>query len=318
MMQTKKVKKVKTKTKYAVLFLAPFVILYLVFGLFPILHSFYISMTDWTFGKEINFVGLSNYIKLFTEDKYFWKSVGNTALLMLMYIPASLIAALLLSNLIYSKKTRFKKFFQVAFFLPNITTAVAVGLMFALIFDWQTGILNSLLMKMGIIETGINWLGTPGLARFVTALMLFWAYFGYCTVFYLSGMSGIPEDVYEAATLDGANHRQTLWHVTIPMLKPVTSFLILTSFISGCQVMEEPMLLLNGWATVGQTVGGPDRSVLTIVWNLYDTAFGNGTNLQYGKGAAIGYSAFLLIMIVVMLWNYTQKKLAQRRGDYEE
>lgn len=110
MMQTNKVKKVKTKTKYAVLFLAPFVILYLVFGLFPILHSFYISMTDWTFGKEINFVGLSNYIKLFTEDKYFWKSVGNTALLMLMYIPASLIAALLLSNLIYSKKTRFRSF----------------------------------------------------------------------------------------------------------------------------------------------------------------------------------------------------------------
>ncbi len=304
--------------RYAALFLAPFVILYVVFGLYPILYSFFISLTDWTFGKETSFVGLGNYISLITSDPYFWKSVGNTLLLMLLYIPASLVVALLLANLIYQKKTRFKKFFQVAFFLPNVTTAVAVGLMFALIFDWQTGMLNAVLLKLGVIAEGINWLGTPGTARFVTGLMLFWTYFGYCTVFYLSGMAGIPEDLYEAATLDGANRRQLLRHITLPMLRPTTTFLLLTSFISGSQIMAEPQLLLNGWASVGQTVGGPDRSCLTIVWYLYDTAFGNGTRLQYGKGAAIGYLSFVLIMTVVFVWNTIQKMLAKRRGDADE
>ena len=263
-------------------------------------------------------MGLSNYIQLIFNDPYFWKSVGNTLLLMLLYIPASLIVALLLANLIFQKKTRFKKFFQVAFFLPNVTTAVAVGLMFALIFDWQTGMLNDVLINLGIIKEGVNWLGTPGTARLVTGLMLFWTYFGYCTVFYLSGMAGIPEELYEAATLDGASHWQSLIHITLPLLRSTTTFLLLTSFISGSQIMAEPQLLLNGWASVGQTVGGPDRSCLTIVWYLYDTAFGNGTTLQYGKGAAIGYISFVLIMIVVASWNSIQRILDKRRGDIEE
>lgn len=317
-MRAKRSSRQNRGARYAALFLAPFVILYVVFGLYPILYSFFISLTDWTFGKETSFVGLGNYISLITSDPYFWKSVGNTLLLMLLYIPASLVVALLLANLIYQKKTRFKKFFQVAFFLPNVTTAVAVGLMFALIFDWQTGMLNAVLLKLGVIAEGINWLGTPGTARFVTGLMLFWTYFGYCTVFYLSGMAGIPEDLYEAATLDGANRRQLLRHITLPMLRPTTTFLLLTSFISGSQIMAEPQLLLNGWASVGQTVGGPDRSCLTIVWYLYDTAFGNGTRLQYGKGAAIGYLSFVLIMTVVFVWNTIQKMLAKRRGDADE
>lgn len=317
-MRTKQLSKLNNGAKYAAFFLAPFLILYLVFGLFPIVYSFFISLTNWSFGKESSFVGLDNYIQLITSDPYFWKSIGNTLLLMVLYIPASLVAALLLANLIFQRKTRFKKFFQIAFFLPNVTTAVAIGLMFALIFDWQTGMLNTWLINWGILDEGINWLGQPGTARFVTGLMLFWAYFGYCTVFYLAGMAGIPEDLYEAATLDGANRKQILWHITLPMLRPTTTFLLLTSFISGSQVMAEPQLLLNGWASVGQTVGGPDRSCLTVVWYLYDTAFGNGTNLQYGKGAAIGYLSFLLIMIVVFTWNSLQKVIARRRGDLDE
>lgn len=307
----KKTGKLNNRTGHAILFLAPFVVLYLVFGLFPIIYSFGISMTDWTFGKEIHFVGLKNYISLITEDRYFWKSVGNTLLLMALYIPASLAAALLLANLIFQKKTRFKRFFQVAFFLPNVTTAVAVGLMFALVFDWQTGLLNLTLQNLGLIEEGVNWLGEPQTARIITGLMLFWTYFGYCTVFYLSGMAGISEDLYEAATLDGAGKWKTFRYVTLPNLKSTTTFLLLTSFISGTQIMDEPQLLLNGWASVGQTVGGPNRSCLTIVWYLYDTAFGNGTTLQYGKGASIGYLSFLLIMIVVFSWNGLQKKLGK-------
>lgn len=301
--------------KYAVFFLAPFVILYIVFGLFPTVYSFFISLTDWTFGKEASFVGLSNYIRLITEDPYFWKSVWNTLLLMLLYIPLSLLVALLLANLIFQKRTKFKQFFQIVFFLPNVTTAVAVGLIFALIFDWQTGSFNEMLINLGIIKEGINWLGKPNTARLVTGLMLFWTYFGYCTVFYLAGMSGIPEELYEAAELDGAGSWQTLRHITLPMLKHTTTFLMLTSFISGSQIMAEPQLLLNGWSSVGQAVGGPERSCLTIVWYLYDTAFGNGIRLQYGKGAAIGYLTFVLIMGVVLIWRQVQNIIERRNGE---
>lgn len=303
--------------KYAAAFLAPALFFHVVFGLYPIIYSFFISLTDWTFGQELHFVGLKNYVELITNDPYFWKSVGNTLMLMIMYIPLSLIVALLLANLIFQKGTRFKRFLQISFFLPNVTNAVAVGLIFALLFDWQTGVINQGLISLGVISEGINWLGEAKTARLVTALMLFWAYFGYCIVFYLAGMSAISEDLYEAAKLDGANGWQLLTKITLPQLKSTTSFLLLTSFISGCQVMAEPQLLLNGWASGGQAVGGPDRSCLTVVWYLYDTAFGNGTRLQYGKGATIGYASFVLIMGCVLVWNIIQRIGARRRGDVE-
>lgn len=304
--------------KYAAAFLAPALLLHVLFGLYPIIYSFFISLTDWTFGQDIHFIGLKNYMHLIMEDPYFWKSVGNTLMLMAMYIPISLLVALLLANLIFQKGTRFKRFLQVSFFLPNVTNAVAVGLIFALLFDWQTGVINQSLIHLGIIKEGINWLGEAGTARIVTAFMLFWAYFGYCIVFYLAGMSAISEDLYEAGKLDGANGWQLLTRITLPQLRPTTRFLLLTSFISGCQVMAEPQLLLNGWASGGQAVGGPDRACLTVVWYLYDTAFGNGTRLQYGKGAAIGYVSFVLIMGCVFMWNILQGVQAKRRGDAEE
>lgn len=303
--------------KYAAAFLAPALILHVIFGLYPIIYSFFISLTDWTFGQDVHFVGFSNYVQLIKTDPYFWKSIGNTLMLMAMYIPVSLIVALLLANLIFQKGTRFKRFLQISFFLPNVTNAVAIGLIFALLFDWQTGVLNQTLIQLGVIKEGINWLGQAGTARLVTAFMLFWAYFGYCIVFYLAGMSSISEDLYEAAKLDGANGWQLLTRITLPQLKPTTSFLLLTSFISGSQVMAEPQLLLNGWASGGQAVGGPDRACLTVVWYLYDVAFGNGTKLQYGKGAAIGYVSFVLIMGCVLIWNVVQGILAKRRGDAE-
>lgn len=314
-LKQKRVKLHKRKWFWPVFFLAPYVILYLAFSLFPIVHSFIISLFDWKVLGESVFVGFKNYIDLLTSDRFFLKSLGNTLLLMAMYIPASILAALLLSNLIYSKGVRFKRFFQVSYFLPNVTTSVAVGLMFALIFDWQTGILNNLLVNLGLIGEGVNWLGQPGTARFVTALMLFWGYFGYCNVFYLAGLSAIPEELYEAARLDGASGWQTLRRITIPMLRPTTRFLIITSIISGSQVVEEPMLLLNGWASVGQAVGGPDRSCLTAVWYLYDVAFGRNSNMEYSKGAAIGYLTFIFILLVVGAWQLASKLIAKRRGE---
>lgn len=303
-----KVKITKRKWFWPLMFLLPYCVIYLIFSAFPIIHSFIISIFDWKVMGGSTFVGLKNYIELLTTDKWFLKSLFNTALLMVMYIPASIIVALLLSNLIFTKGVRFKKYFQLAYFLPHVTTAVAIGLMFALIFDWQTGILNKLLLQLGLINEGLNWLGTPGLARFVTALMLFWSYFGYCTIFYLSGLSGIPEELYEAAKLDGAGDFHILRYITIPMLKPITQFLVITSIISGSQIVEEPMLLLNGWATVGNAVGGPERSCLTAVWYLYDTAFGKNSMMNYSKGAAIGYLTFVFIMIIVFIRNRFSKE----------
>ncbi|MCD7722441.1 MAG: sugar ABC transporter permease [Clostridiales bacterium] len=316
-MKKKKKRRLNDHTGAVLFFLAPFTILFIIFGLYPMLSSLQISLTDWTFGSEANFIGLENYKNLIFNDPLFWKSVLNTLILMALYIPLSLVVALLLANLIFQKHTKFKRFFQVAFFLPNVTTTVAIGLIFALIFDWQTGFINSTLLKWGVIDEAINWLGQPDTARSVTGLMLFWAYFGYCIVFYLAGMAGISEDLYEAAMIDGAGRWKLLTKITLPNLRSTTSFLLMTSFISGSQVMAEPQLLLNGWASVGQVVGGPERSCLTVVWYLYDVAFGNGTTLRYGKGAAIGYLSFILVMLVVFMWRRVQAVLAKRRGDID-
>ena len=301
----------RDKTFWAVII--PVVILFFAFNTLPMIKGVIYSFTNYKGYGTYDYVGFRNYADLFTDSR-----VGKSYLFTFKYALAGTILVNVLSLIMavgLNSAIRFKSALRGIYFVPNILGGLVIGYIFSFIFTYILPTVGNV-FHIGFLQNSI--LASEKYAWIGVLIVGVWQAVAMNTIIYISGLQTVPEDVYEAAKLDGANHRQTLWHVTIPMLKPVTSFLILTSFISGCQVMEEPMLLLNGWATVGQTVGGPDRSCLTIVWNLYDTAFGNGTNLQYGKGAAIGYSAFLLIMLVVMLWNRTQKTLAKRRGDIDE
>lgn len=292
------------------LFIAPYFIIYLIFGFYPILYSLGISFTNWDGIGSIHFVGFTNYIKLFTIDPYFWKSIINTLILLLESLPVQIIGGLLLAVALFSKRAKFKRLFQLVNFLPYITTPVAVGLIFWMFFDWQTGIVNRILTQSGILAEGINWLGNVWPARIVVGLMIIWKYTGYTMVIYLAGLANIPNDIYEAAYVDGSGPVHTFFKITVPLLRPVTVFLVITSIIGGLQLFDEPKLLLAGWGGAsGSVVGGPDRGCLTAVWNLYDTAF--GSNMRYGMGAAIAYGLFLVIFLVSIIGA----KFLNRGGD---
>ncbi|WP_169091631.1 carbohydrate ABC transporter permease [Paenibacillus sp. PL91] len=278
-------------------FLSPYILFYLAFGLIPMVFSLYVSLTSWNGIGEKTFVGLENYIFLFSPDSYFFKSVGNTLLFVVFTLPLQIIFGLIIASLLYSRWVKWKGFFQLVNFLPYIVTPVAVGLMFNLLFDWQAGFINKILLHLGLIDEGIYWLGDPLYARMVIIVMLFWKGFGYTMIFYLAGLANIPKDLNEAAQVDGASGYRTFMSITLPLLKPVTIFIVITGIIGGFQLLEEPMLLLGGSGMGSSTavIGGPDRCCLTTVWNMYDTAYGSTT--RYGLGAAIAYGLCIIIAL---------------------
>jgi cellobiose transport system permease protein len=287
-----------TKRKWVpYFFLSPYLFFYLLFGFIPILFSFYVSLTSWDGVKSKTFVGLKNYIFLFNPDSQFFQSVGNTLLFVALTLPLQIAFGLLLASLLHSKWVKGKAFFQLLNFMPYIVTPVAVGLIFNLMFDWQSGFVNKVLLHFGVVDEGIYWLGEPGYARMVVVIMLFWKGFGYTMIFYLAGLANIPKDLNEAAEVDGASAFRTFTSITLPLLKPVTSFIIITGIIGGFQLLEEPLLLLGGSGQGSSiaVIGGPDSCCLTTVWNMYDTAFGSTT--RYGLGAAIAYGLCIIIAV---------------------
>ncbi len=280
------------RNKWPVIFATPFLTAYGLFMLFPMLYSFYLSLFEYNGIVEKHFVGLSNYINLFTKDRLFLKSLFNTVLIMLMSLPVNLILGMVIAYLLFCL-ARGRRLFQVVNFLPYITTPVAIGFIFSYIFDWNSGILNGLLTHFGILEENYFWLQQPWSARLIVAIMIVWRNFGYCMMIYLSGMTAIDQDIYEAAAIDGAGKLKTFFAIVVPLLKNISVFLLITAMIGGFQMFDEPVQLYSGWSAASRSVGGPDYSVLTVIWKFYDDSFGSNTRLGYG--AAIAYTLFLII-----------------------
>lgn len=280
--------------------ITPYFLLYFAFGLFPILFSFVISFTEWDGINPMVFAGLKNYIRVYTSDKLFYKSLYNTFLIMVVTIPLEIIIGLILASLLKDFFHKSRNTFQLINFLPYITTPVAIGIMFQLLFDWKNGTVNAILGKLGI--ESIYWLGIPWAARFVVVIMKVWMTYGYKMVMFLAGLSTIPDELYEAANIDGAKWKDSFFHITIPMLKPIMTFVITTSIISGWRLFDEPQLLFQ---SAMQPIGGPERSVLTVVMRYYETAF---RNFDFGYGSAIAYSLF----IVIFIFSFISIKLINR------
>ena len=280
------------RNKWPVIFATPFLTAYGLFMLFPMLYSFYLSLFEYNGIVEKHFVGFSNYINLFTKDRLFLKSLYNTVLIMLMSLPVNLILGLVVAYLLFSL-ARGRRVFQVVNFLPYITTPVAIGFIFSYIFDWNSGILNGLRTYFGILDENYFWLQQPWSARLIVAIMIVWRNFGYCMMIYLSGMTAIDQDIYEAAAIDGAGKFKTFFAIVVPLLKNVSVFLLITAMIGGFQMFDEPVQLYSGWSAASRSVGGPEYSVLTVIWKFYDDSFGSNTRLGYG--AAIAYTLFLII-----------------------
>ncbi|HIX14877.1 MAG TPA: sugar ABC transporter permease [Candidatus Hungatella pullicola] len=276
------------------LMLMPYFLAFLAFNIFPIVFSFAISFTDWNgVSAEKTFAGFSNYVRALTQDSFFWLSLKNTIIMTIMIIPGQIFLGLLMACLLKEFFFKWRGTFQLINFLPYITTSVALAIIFQLMFDWKNGIINGILNVFGI--ESVYWLGKAWPTRIVVALMEIWKNYGYAMIMFMAGLSTIPEDLYEAAKIDGANWRQRFIRITIPMLKPIFAFTVTTGVIGVLNLFDGPQLLFS---SVNQPLGGPDRSVFTIMIRFYEASF---LNFEYGYGASIAYLFFVFVTAVSIL-----------------
>ncbi|WP_405060539.1 sugar ABC transporter permease [Kribbella sp. NBC_01505] len=273
--------------------ISPFFILFAVFGAFPILFSMWISFHSWDGIGQMKWVGLEQYSYLLS-DPTFWKAIGNTMIIWVLSTVPMLLLALVIANALHNA-TRFRTFYRIAYFIPNVTSVVAVTLVFGSIFSNNFGLLNAFLQSIGLGK--IDWLTTPWGIKVAIATIVTWRWVGYNAIIYLAGLQAISADVYEAAKIDGASPRQTFWRITVPMLRPVILFTAVTSTIGGLQIFTESRVLFGDT----NNIGGPGDAGMTIVSYLYQSAF---IKNQFGYGAAIGWALFILIVLFsVINWR---------------
>lgn len=304
-------KKNRLKTRkmniYPYLFVSPFFISYFVFVLFTVFFSLFLSLTKWNGIGSMEFIGVDNYVRMLFDDPRFFITLKNTFIIMIFVIPGNLLLATFISYFLVQKTTSKKHFFRMANYIPAITTPVAVGLIFSILFDWQNGAVNSILIKLGVTAEPLYWLGQVWSARMVLIILLIWKGFGGATVLLSAALANIPEELIEAATIDGAGPITIYRKISLPVISPVIVFLVITSLIGGFQLFDEPSQLFSGGMSGSLPYGGPDRSCLTMVMNLYEEAF---TNLNFGYSASLSYGMFLVISI----FSFVSLKLMTRRN----
>lgn len=273
------------RDKYLGIYLsiAPFFILFLIFGVFPIGFSLFLSFQAWDGIGEMTYIGLEQYRYLVTDSE-FLQSIWVTILIWIMSTIPMLAMALGLAFLL-NQSLRGKGIYRVAYFIPNVTSLVAIAIIFASIFGNEFGLLNAALQGLGLDR--IQWLNEPWGIKIAIATMVAWRWTGYNAIIYLSGLQAINNDLYEAARVDGATQWNLFKDITVPLLRPVILFTVITSTIGGLQIFTEPQIL------VGDS-GGPGNEGLTMVLYLYEQAF---IQNQFGYGAAIGWGLFAIIVV---------------------
>ncbi|SDZ24624.1 cellobiose transport system permease protein [Evansella caseinilytica] len=276
------------------LFVSPFFILFGIFGVFPLLFTAYLSFHRWNILGTREFVGFQNYSLLFTDDPLFWKALGNTISIWLISTIPQLIAALIIAFLLNQAFLKGKAIFRLGIFMPNVTSVVAVAIVFSAMFGTQYGIINYVLSLFGIDP--IHWRGSYFGTHVAISTMVMWRWVGYNSIIYLAGLQSISKDLYEAATIDGANKIQQLISITIPLLKPIIIFTVLQSTIGGLQIFAEPMLF---------GVGGNYQG-LTVTLYLYEEAF---TRFSFGYAAAIAWLLFFIIILFSLVNVFLTKKI---------
>jgi ABC-type sugar transport system permease subunit len=267
-------------------FIAPFFILFVSFSLYPILYSFWLSFfKGFGFDKK-SFFGLGNYIHLFQDPRYL-TAVANTTVYALGCLLILSPLALLVALAINSAFVRWKTLFKMGFFFPVITSSVVIAVIFARVFDKQFGLLNALLNWFHIAP--VDWLANKYVVMPSFILIGIWTHLGIFTLFWLAGLNGINKESYEAAAIDGAGSWQTFWRITLPLLRPITLFIVIQAIIGAYNLFAEPMLLTNG---------GPSDASLTVTLYMYFQGF---ENFNVGYASAIAYSMTALLLVLSVL-----------------
>ena len=280
--------------RVAYVYIAPFFILFTIFNLFPMAYGFFLSFFRWDGLSAMHFNGLNNYINLF-KDVLFWKALRNTLFIgIIAHIPI-LLGGLVLAYILNSKLVKGQNIFKTIYFMPMVTSSVAITIIFQNLFGFNYGLINWFLSLFG--EAPINWLGGDGsLIKVAVIVMFAWKWVGWNMVIYLAGMQGISNDIYEAAAIDGANHTQIVFRILIPLLKPIILFTLIQSTIGMFNLFTEPFVLTGSSWTGGTNNGG-----LTLMIYLLNKAPQGGT--LYGYASAVAYVITIMIVIISVFLN---------------
>lgn len=290
--------------RYGYYFLLPFFIVFLLFSLYPIIYTIYLSFTDLSgWNTDANMVGFKNYLAIM-HNQLFLKSIKNTFILWILNFIPQMGVALLLAAWFTNQKLKLKntQFFKVVFYLPNVITAASVAVLFSALFSYPMGPINLFLIKLGVISHASNFFQNNVATIFIVAFIQFWMWYGQTMIVLQSGILGISESLFESARVDGASDGQIFWKITMPLLRPIVLYTLVTSLIGGLQVFDIPYLL---------TQGGPNNSVLTITMYIYQQAFSGNRNFYLAATASV---VLLLLSIVLSLLMFRGLKGRTRVG----
>ncbi len=288
MKQTKKSMSLITKQRAAGwAFLTPAALMIVIMSFYPMIRAFILSLQTGK-GSNYRFTGFTNYARMF-EDRVFLRSIGNTFFYLGIQVPIMLVLAILLAQLLNNKDLKFKGFFRTCVFLPCATSLVSYSIIFRFLFA-QDGLINNALVKIGIFQSGYNFLGSAATAKAVIILALVWRWTGYNMVFYLAGLQNIEYSVYEAAKIDGANGWKTFWRITVPLLKPTIIMTFIMSINGTLQLFDESVNLTNG---------GPANATITMSHYIYNTCFLHAPN--FGYGSAMAFFVFIIVAVLALI-----------------
>lgn len=289
------------KTREAIaayIFLTPFLIFFAIFVVRAMIASVGYSFLDWRLLRPTQpYIGLENYAELF-KDQIWWDSVRNTIIFTALTVTGTTVLALA-AALAVIQPIRGKQFFRVVLYIPQLLSVGAVGLIWQWLLSTQFGVINYVLSFLGIHP--INWLGDPNIVLPALGLTTVWWTFGFPMLIFIAGLQGIPEHLYEAARIDGANGRQILFSITLPLLRPTILFVTVTGVIFHFQVFGQPYIITNG--------GGPGRASWSVIIYLYNQAW---VAFRMGYGSAVAVAIALIMGAITTV----QFLIISRRVEY--
>ena len=280
------------KDYYGYLFIAPFIIAFLIFGLYPIYNTFYLSLTDTTMmSSQSSFVGLKNFERLFS-DTSFKKAIKNTWTIWLFNFIPQIVIAMIVSIWFTSSRLKLRAVgvWRAIYYLPNLLMPAAVAALFFSLFSFY-GPVNQMLVRIGFLPEAKHYLQDPTIARGLVVFINWWMWFGQTVIVVMAGMTAISLSLYESAMVDGANSWQMFWRITAPLLKPILIFIFVTSLVGGMQMFDIPFLLTDGR-------GSPSGSILTNNMLMY-LKFSSSKG-HIGAPSAVGVMVFLMTTIVAL------------------
>lgn len=279
----------KNHNKWGYIFIAPFFLFFLIFNFYPMFYTIYLSFTDLAgWATEANLVGFHNF-RILLNNQLFRRSIYNTIILWTVNFFPQIILAFILAYWFTNRRMNLKAtgFFKSMFYLPNIITAASVAVIFSSLFSYPRGPLNLFMLDIGLISSPVDFYRSVISTRLIVSFIQFWMWYGQTTIVLQAGILGIDDNLFDAARVDGATDWQSFTKITMPLMKPITLYVLITSLIGGLQIFDIPYLL---------TGGGPNQSVETMMIFIYKQAFQGGRNLNIASTASV----ILLIMTSIL------------------